>query len=273
VNVALNDINLAGGMRANLLNLQLVSALQARTTERLATGKRVNSAVDDAAAFFAAQNHMSRASDLAALKDAMGEAIQTVKAASDGLSGITKLIEQAKGLAASARSASLTDRAGLAAQYDALLTQIDQMATDANYKGVNFLASGSSLTVTFNESATSSITITGSDNSSTGLGVNGAVNTWQLDSNIDTAVTELNTGLATLRANAATLSSNNSVITTRQSFTTDIINTLTDGANQLTAADPNEEGANMLALQTRQQLGIVALSLSSQAQQSILKLF
>ena len=273
MNVALNDINLAGGMRANLLNLQMVSALQARTTERLATGKRVNSAVDDAAAFFAAQNHMSRASDLSALKDAMAEAIQTVKAASEGISGITKLIEQAKGLAASARSASLTDRAALAAQYDALLVQIDQLAGDASYKGINFLAAGSSLTVTFNENATSSITITGSDSSSTGLAIAGAINTWQLDANIDAAVADLNTGLATLRANAATLSSNNSVITTRQSFTTDIINTLTAGADQLTSADPNEEGANMLALQTRQQLGVVALSLSSQAQQSILRLF
>ncbi|MGE3525676.1 MAG: flagellin, partial [Gemmatimonadales bacterium] len=47
----------------------------------------------------------------------------------------------------------------------------------------------------------------------------------------------------------------------------------TTGADKLTAADQNEEGANMLALQTRQQLGIVALSLTSQSQQSILRLF
>jgi flagellin-like hook-associated protein FlgL len=270
--VALNDINLAGGMRANLLNLQLVSALQARTTERLATGKRVNTAVDDAAAFFAAQNHMSRASDLAALKDAMGEAIQTVKAASEGIKAITSLIEQAKGLAASARSATTADRATLATQFDDLLTQIDQLAGDAGYKGTNFLGSDS-LTVTFNESASASITITGFDGSSTGLAIAGATGSWATDADIDAAVTDLNAALATLRTSASTLSSNNSVITTRQSFTTDIINTLTAGADALTAADPNEEGANMLALQTRQQLGIVALSLSSQAQQSILRLF
>ncbi len=45
--MAINDITLAGGMRNNLINLQMVSALQARTTQRLSTGKRVNSAVDD----------------------------------------------------------------------------------------------------------------------------------------------------------------------------------------------------------------------------------
>ena len=83
----------------------------------------------------------------------------------------------------------------------------------------------------------------------------------------------IRTSLSTLRTNAKTLASNNGVITTRQEFTTQMISTLTTGADMLTAADPNEEGANMLALQTRQQLGVVALQLSSQAQQSILRLF
>ena len=93
------------------------------------------------------------------------------------------------------------------------------------------------------------------------------------DSDIDAAVTDMDSALSTLRTNAKTLASNNGVITTRLDFTTNIINTETTGASQLTAADPNEEGANMLALQTRQQLGVVALQLSSQAQQSILRLF
>src|SRR5215813_10853222 len=113
----INDITLAGGMRANLVSLQLISVLQARTTQRLATGQRVNSAIDDPAAYFAAQNHRSRANDLATLKDSMGEALQTVKAASEGIDSITVLIQQAKGLAASARSANATDRATLATQF------------------------------------------------------------------------------------------------------------------------------------------------------------
>ena len=83
----------------------------------------------------------------------------------------------------------------------------------------------------------------------------------------------MDSALSTLRVNAQKLSSNNGVVTLRQQFTTSMINTLTTGADQLTAADTNEEGANMLALQTRQQLGIVALQLSSQAQQSVMRLF
>lgn len=271
--MAINDVNLAGGMRSNLVSLQNVTSLQARTTQRLATGKRVNSAVDDPAAFFAAQNHRNRAVDLASKKDSMGEAVQTVKAALQGIDGITKLIEQAKGLAASALSSTTADRASLATQFDALRTQINQLAGDAGYKGTNFLASGSSLTVSFNEASTSTLTISGFDASTTGLSVAAAVSSWAADSNINTATTALDAALTTLRTNAKTLASNNGVVTTRQEFTTEMINTLTSGADALTAADSNEEGANMLALQTRQQLGIVALQLSSQAQQSIMRLF
>ncbi len=268
----INDITLAGGMRANLVNLQLIASLQARTTQRLATGKRVNTAVDDPAAYFAAQSNMSRAGDLAARKDAMGEALQTVQAASQGIDAITKLIEQAKGLTAAARSANAADRSSMADQFDALMSQIDNLAADASYKGTNFLDSGS-LTVDFNESGTSALTITGFDASASGLSVDAASNAWVNDTDIDGAVTDLDAALNTLRTNGKTLASNSGVITARQDFTTNLINTLTTGADNLTAADQNEEGANMLALQTRQQLGIVALQLSSQSQQSILRLF
>ena len=273
--MAINDITLAGSMRNNLVNLQNVAMLQARTTQRLSTGKRVNSSIDDPTAYFTAQSAMNRASDLAARKDNMGEAVQTVKAALTGLDGVTNLIEQAKGLAASARTATAADRASLAAQFDALRGQIDKLASDSGYKGTNFLAASSSLKVEFNTSGTSSLTISGFDASTgaSGLNVAAAAGSWATDTNIDAAVTSLDTALSTLRTKAQTLASNNGVLTARQDFTTNMINTLTEGATQLTAADPNEESANMLALQTRQQLGIVALQLSNQAQQSVLKLF
>lgn len=268
----ISDITLAGGMRSNLASLQIVSALQNRTTERLSTGKRVNTPVDDPASYFAAQNHLSRAGDLSARKAAMGEAIQTVGAASEGIKAIQSLIEQAKGLAASARSASTADRSTLATQFGALRAQIDQLAGDASYKGTNLLDSGD-LTIDFNESGSSDLTISGFDGSTTGLSIAAASNAWVADSDVDAAVTDLDAALSTLRTNAQTLNSNLGVVTARQQFTDGMIATLTTGAENLTAADPNEEGANMLALQTRQQLGIVALGLSSQAQQSILRLF
>ena len=169
--MGVNDITLSGGMRQNLTNLQSVAMLQARTSLRLSTGLQVNSAVDDPSAYFAAQNHRSRANDLAGRKDAMGEAIQTVKAADGGIKAITSLIQQAKGLAASARSAGTTDAAALATQFNDLLTQINNIATDAGYKGKNLLASDT-LSVQFNESGSSSLDVVGFDGSATaGLGI------------------------------------------------------------------------------------------------------
>ncbi|MHC8509126.1 MAG: flagellin N-terminal helical domain-containing protein [Rhodospirillales bacterium] len=90
---------------------------------------------------------------------------------------------------------------------------------------------------------------------------------------INLVIDELDSALTTLRANAATLGANVALLQTRLDFTEDYVNTLEAGAGKLTLADINEEGANLLALQTRQQLGISALSFAGQAEQSILALF
>jgi flagellin len=90
---------------------------------------------------------------------------------------------------------------------------------------------------------------------------------------INSAANELENALSSLRTESSKLSSNLSVVTTRQDFTSSMINTLKEGADNLTLADMNEEGANMLMLQTRQNLGITSLSMASQAAQSVLKLF
>lgn len=269
--MALNDVTLSSSMRQSLTGLQQVSQLMARTTERLSTGLKVNSAVDDPSAYFAAQDHTSRAGDLSSRKAYMGEAIQTVNAADAGVSGITTLIEQAKGLAASARSADATERASLAAQFDDIRGQIDQLAGDSSYRGTNLLDSGS-LTVAFNEDGSSSMTITGFDASASGLGIAAAANNWAADTDVDAALADLDAALSTLRSESKALASNLNVITTRQAFTSDMINTLQTGADNLTLADSNEETANMLALQVRQQLGITALGLSAQTEQSILSI-
>ena len=79
--------------------------------------------------------------------------------------------------------------------------------------------------------------------------------------------------LTTLRGNAATLGSNATILKTRLNFTEDLTNTLESGAGKLTLADLNEESANLLALQTRQQLGLNSLALAAQSERAILSLF
>jgi len=262
-------------MRSNLISLQGTVNLLNRTQDRLSTGKKVNSALDNPTSFFAAQGLNQRANDLAALKDGMGQAIQTVQAANAGISGITTLIEAAKGIAQAALStADLTSRSNYAAQFDTMLSQIDALAADAGYRGTNLLG-GNDLVVAFSEAnSTSTLTITGIEASSASdLNITAAVGNWASTTDINTSINGLSAATTTLRDAASSLSSNLAVVNARLDFTTQMVNTLTGGADKLTLADMNEEGANMLMLQTRQALGTTALSMSAQAAQSVLRLF
>lgn len=279
--MSINDVSLTSGMRNNLVNLQGTVSLLERTQGRLASGKKVNSALDNPTNYFTAQSHMSRASDLDARKDGMSEAIQTVTAANTGIKGIQGLIESARGLAQSALSAGAADRASLQTQFDSIRTQIDQVSTDSGYKGTNLLAS-SALSVKFDETGTSTLTITGFDASTVGLNISSAATVGSDWGNataatgttaINASLTQLTNALTSLRTNSQTLASNLNVVQIRSDWATGMITTLNTGADKLTSADINEEGANMLMLQTRQSLSTTALSLSAQAAQSVLKLF
>jgi len=159
------------------------------------------------------------------------------------------------------------EMAGISAQYNALLVQLNALAEDSIYKGKNLL-SADNLVVKFEGV---NLTVAGFDASATGLAIANAA--WTSEASINTSIDQLDAALVTLRTESSELSGNLSIINVRQNFSTQMINTLTAGADQLTLADTNEEGANMLMLQTRQSLSTTALSLSAQAAQSVLKLF
>ena len=172
-----------------------------------------------------------------------------------------------------------TVRATLASQFDALATQIGQLAGDSGFNGINLLA-GNTLTVTLDETGNSSTSVVGVDYTpsqrQTGLAIDSAVsahNAWASTADINASSAVLTTALTDLRSESQTLSANLSTVQIRQDFTKATINTLQTGSADLTLADSNEEGANLLALQTRQQLSTTALSLASQADQNVLRLF
>ncbi len=181
------------------------------------------------------------------------------------------LIASAKSLAQSALAESDSDvRTELSLQYDEIIAQIGTVVADSNYKGANLLGGTTeSLTVTFDESGDSQLTVAGIDGSG-GVAVSG---TWATLTEVATDIGLLDAARVELRTGATGLSNQLSTITIRQDFTDQMINTLEDGAANLTNADLNEEGANLLMLQTRQQLGTTSLSMASQAAQSILRLF
>jgi flagellin len=164
-------------------------------------------------------------------------------------------------------------RTTLQSNYNALLTQIDQLAGDASYNGVNLL-NGDTLKVLFNETGTSSLNITGVTFNSKGLGLSAATGTGFLDNNnIDATETAINAAISAVRAQTETFGTNSGTISTRQTFEQNMINTLQTGASNLVLADQNQESANLLTEQTQQQLEISALSIANQANQSVLKLF
>jgi flagellin-like hook-associated protein FlgL len=272
-----DKIALSAGVRSNLLSLQRTSLSIGTTQTRLSSGLKVNSALDDASAFFTSVALNNRASDLNTLKSDIDLAVSTIESAINGIDSITELVQQAKGLANQAKATGDTnERSTLASQFNALLTQIDDLANDSSFKGTNLVqATPDNLTVEFNEDGSSDLTITGLDSTtgSSGLDIAAAAGAFANDTNIDAALTDLNDALTELRTNAATLGSNSSVLQTRLNFTANIVNTLETGSGKLTLADLNEESANLLALQTRQQLGINSLSLAAQSERSILALF
>jgi flagellin-like hook-associated protein FlgL len=373
----MSDITLTAGVRQNLLSLQNTADLMAQTQNRLATGKKVNTALDNPISFFTSQSLSNRASDLSSLLDSISNATQTLQAANNGITSLTKLVQSAQAIAQQAKQSAstvvplvgslggltagtvhaftatktltindgtntatytavandtvqdvldaingggtnitaslnsagkieLTNLAGgniviggtgsgndlltlglvagtttgatnatrtsLASQYDAIRTQIDQLTTDSGYNGVNLL-NGDNLSVVFNERGTSTQSITGVTFDSTGLGVSAAAHGFQTDVDVNAALSDLTSALGSLRAQAVSFGSSLSVVQTRQDFTKSMVNTLQTGADNLVLADTNLEGANMLALQTRQSLSTTALSLAAQASQSVLRLF
>ncbi len=262
--MAIGDVSLTSAMRSNLVSLQSTEALLGRTQDRLATGKKVNSAIDNPTNFFAARAHTQRAS---------------VKAVNGTIEALRGIVAQARSAQTSTTSAA--DLQGLTTQYNELVRQLNNTVQDSGYKGVNFLSSGA-LTVNFNEQASTSLQMQGFNGTASGLAISGGTQSGSGSlasanlvgsTNLDNIETTLNAALGKLRTESAGLSSNLSILSTRQQFITDMVNTLVDGAGKLTNADTNEEGANMLLLQTRQQLGVTALSLSAQAAQSVLRLF
>ncbi|GLQ18846.1 flagellin [Maritalea porphyrae] len=365
-------IHLSAAVRQNLLSLQNTADLMSKTQNRLATGLKVNSALDNPGSFFTASSLNNRGSDLGALLDDMGQAVQTLKAADEGIQSITKLVEAAKGKANQAlQSSSNDDRRKYATEYNELLSQIETLAKDAGYSGKNLLAgTGNDLSVVFNEVGTSKLSVSAVDYTDTtgALGLSdlttGTVSTatvteanleagdeagdtltltlgstthsidysagttteevvaainaiadvsastdgttvtitssageitlddnvtgsnlttvsgsgfvassFDADSGINTSLSSLTSALNTLRSQASTFGTNLTVVENRQNFTNRLINTLEEGAGKLTLADTNQEGANLLALQTRQQLSSTSLSFASQADQNVLRLF
>lgn len=285
----MSGISLTTAMRGNLLSLQNTQSLITTTQNKLATGLKVSSALDNAQSFFQASAMNNRASDLARLQDGMGLAIKTFEAADKGIKAMTKIAENMAAVAKSALDATtVAARTDFLTQFEELRKQMAGIANDSGFNGVNLLG-GDTLTTQFDENNVNTQTVTGVDyrsfNGTTAyvatdaagvVGIDQATGWGALTAAADTAIqtsqTAVKDAISELRKQASVFGSNLTVVRVREDFTKEMINTLKGGADGLTLADQNEEAANLLALQTRQQLSQQALSLATQSEQSVLRL-
>ena len=357
------SITLTASMRSNLASLKSIQGQMDTTQERLSTGKKVNSAIDNASSYYQARSLTNRASDLDALLDSMGQGIQTIQAANEGIEAVTAFVDQLKSVANSAFALDPTNETyensikSYQTQFDTIQEEISKLVKDSSYQGINLLTGGK-LTVTFNETRSNRFTVQGEDIVA-GMGIKNAAD-WeavetttvpQIKATVETAVEvkaaadpdpavtiaagaeiltneagdeiaiasdgkyynvaskaevtdttgytakmiddpdatpvtvkdysasidktigQISIAVDYLRSYATELGNNFSIIETRQNFTESLIDVLETGADNLVLADMNEESANYLALQTRQQLAINSLSLASQSAQAVLSLF
>jgi len=294
------EIALSSSIRTNLLSLQRTDNLAQRTQTRLATGQKVNSAIDDAVAYFAAKALTDRAGDIGDRKDEIAQGISSVQAANDGVTAVDSTLRQLKGILQAAKTASTTEQTALQTQFNTLAGQLNQILNDASYQGLNLLNSSTSvLSIQFSTSEEAKLEIRGKNlliSSTTNGGlftslggvaantlaqniikinVSGATVNFSAAqvSNFDAGIKRLDHAITVLRSTAADLGSNVTFLNTRLDFSQNYVNTLETGADKLTLADINEEGANLVALQTRQQLALQALAFAGQNERAVLSLF
>lgn len=274
----MSTITLTASMRSNLASLKAIQGQMDTTQTRLSTGKKVNSAIDNASSFYQARSLTNRAADLDGLLDSMGQGVQTIQAANEGIEAITSFIDQAKSVANSAFAldASATGYATQLAEYkdqfNAIVGEIGKLAADSSYQGINLLKGGK-LTVMFNEGRTNKLDVQGDDVVAKMAEVGFTAADWTNAASVNTSLDGISKAVDYLRDYSSVMGNNFSIIETRQNFTEAMIDVLETGSDNLVLADMNEESANYLALQTRQQLAINSLALASQSAQSVLSLF
>ncbi|MFK7867034.1 MAG: flagellin [Alphaproteobacteria bacterium] len=305
------DIALTQAQRTNIATLRDIQNLSDRTQERLSTGREVNNVVDDAVAYFTSQSLQNRSTDFLDRKDYIDQGISTLQASLNATESIDELLQQMKGIAEAAKSQTQAERIAATTQFETVGTQISQLIEDASYNGYNLLSDvNNRLDIRFSERTAATISIGGFDLNSTDtsealntrlfsavafagndennafLGISTVMSATDAagagfsgmganNSNLilaETVINNLDGAITRLRAVASELGSNVSLLQTRSDFAQSYTDTLSTGADKLTLADMNEEGANLTALQTRQQLAIQALAISGDQNSSVITL-
>jgi flagellin len=287
----MSNIVLGTATQQNLLALQNINSQLGTTQGHLATGLAVSSATDDAVKYFQAQSLTNRASDLSTRKDAIAQGIQSLTAATNGISSVISILQQMEGIVNGASTQTATQRASAASQFNTLGQQLSTLLNDASYQGLNLVnGTTSNLTLQFSIASSSTLKISGQNLLFSKLvtggkaAAKGSIAATTLITVKFSAVSNkiskftavynaLQSAVFKAQAAAQSLGTNVNFLQTRMSFTQQYITTLQGGASDLTVADVNQESTNLVTLQTRQQLALQSLSIATQSEQAVLRLF
>ena len=276
--MALNSVNTNVGAMIALQNLQHTNSELGTVQNRINTGKKVNSAKDNGAIWAIAQNQRAEMGALNAVKDSLQRGQSTVDVAMAAGESISDLLLQMKEKALAATDETLTSasRDALAEDFDSIRDQITSVIETAQFNGANLL--DGSLTGGYKALAsadgTSTIDVGDEDMSLSGSIVTlGAADSIGTTSDASAALTAVDSSIANVSAALARMGTSSKALGTHLTFVGKLQDSLEAGVGNLVDADLAKESARLTALQTKQQLGVQALSIANSSTSMLLGLF
>jgi flagellin len=274
-----DSVNTNVGAMIALENLNLTQSQLQKTQNVISTGLRVSNAKDDGSTWAIAQNQRAQVLSLDAVKDSLSRGQSSLDVAISAGTSISDLLTQMKSKALAASDAGLdaTSRQALNDQFQSMRDQITTIVNNASFNGTNMIESGgTNIYALANADGTSKMTVLAQD-----LSLGGATLTSNIDAtaSIGTAtvasqmVGYLQVAINNVSAALAKLGTGSTALDTHLTFISSLQDTLNHGISNLVDADMAKESATLQALQTKQQLGVQALSIANQAPSSLLSLF
>jgi len=274
--MALNSINTNSGAMIALQNLNSTNAELGVTQQRINTGKKVGSAKDNGAVWAMAKNQTAASSSLNSVKDSLQRGQSTIDVALAAGDTITDLLGKMKekALAASDTSLNTASFNALKSDFDSLRDQVQKAADNAKFNGVS-LADGKASKMTFlANSDGSGFTVKAQTLGLAGLGLSStATSTFASASAAKTMIATIDKAIGTATNKLASLGTASTGLDTHLTFVGKLQDSLDAGVGNLVDADLAKESAKLQSLQTKQQLGIQALSIANSSSSSILSLF
>jgi flagellin len=275
--MSLNSINTNASAMAALQNLMNTQMALNQTQNIISTGKKVNSAKDNGAVWSIAQTMQGKVTAFDAVKDSLNRAQSTIDVAMSAGQQVSDLLTQmkAKALAASDTSLDSTSRTALNEDFKSLRDQISKVVSNADFNGVNMVKSGGTTVYALaNDTGSSKLTVAAED-----LSLGGSIVSLSATASFNSAATAsayiatLDTNLTAVNTALTKLGTGSNALASHLKFVGSLQDSLTTGISNLVDADMASESATLQALQTKQQLGIQALSIANQSTSALLSLF